>query len=66
MHENTPEVFKGHDPKNVEIVRDIVGIRPARVGGVRVEKEVLDGQNVVHAYGTLISMGKIPCMSGSR
>lgn len=35
----------------MEVIRDIVGIRPARDGGVRVEKEVADGQNIVHAYG---------------
>lgn len=51
MQENAPDAFTGRDRKNVEIIRDIVGIRPAREGGVRVEKEVLDGQNVVHAYG---------------
>ncbi|TPX15280.1 uncharacterized protein E0L32_004557 [Thyridium curvatum] len=52
VHENAPSVFKGAKVENVEIIRDNVGIRPARVGGVRVEKEVADGQNIVHAYGT--------------
>lgn len=33
------------------MLRDIVGIRPQREGGVRIEKEVLGGQKVVHAYG---------------
>ena len=51
VEENAPDAFKGRDRRNVEIVRDIVGIRPAREGGVRIEKEVLDGQNIVHAYG---------------
>lgn len=37
--------------KDYSIVRDIVGIRPQREGGVRVEKEILNGQKVVHAYG---------------
>jgi hypothetical protein len=52
IHENAPEVFKGSKIENVEIIRDNVGIRPARVGGVRVEKERNGGQNIVHAYGT--------------
>ena len=51
VHENAPAVFKGSDINSVEIIRDIVGIRPARTGGVRVEKDSLDGQNVVHTYG---------------
>lgn len=54
MHENAPEVFKGQKVENVEIIRDNVGIRPARTGGVRVEKEVTGGQNIVHAYGRSI------------
>jgi hypothetical protein len=41
-------------------VQDLVGIRPLRPAGVRVEKEVLNGQQVVHAYGTTIG-GYIHC-----
>ncbi|KAJ6441133.1 kinesin [Purpureocillium lavendulum] len=52
VHESAPEVFKEGKVENVEIVRDNVGLRPARVGGVRVEKQVVGTQNVVHAYGT--------------
>ncbi|KAM0545428.1 hypothetical protein ACHAPJ_011333 [Fusarium lateritium] len=52
VHENAPEVFKDQKVENVDIIRDNVGIRPARTGGVRVEKEVTGGQNIVHAYGT--------------
>ncbi|KAJ3715595.1 hypothetical protein DFJ43DRAFT_845626 [Lentinula guzmanii] len=42
--------------EDLEIVQEIVGIRPGRIGGVRVEKEVLQtppvvGMKVVHAYG---------------
>lgn len=51
VEENAFDMFKGHDRKNVEIVRDIAGIRPAREGRVYIEKEVSDRQNVVHAYG---------------
>jgi D-amino-acid oxidase len=32
-------------------VRDLVGIRPEREGGVRVELEDMAGLKVVHAYG---------------
>ncbi|KAK2811946.1 hypothetical protein FQN50_001653 [Emmonsiellopsis sp. PD_5] len=52
VHENAPDTFIGNDPANIEIIRDNVGFRPARVSGLRVEKEVLDGQKIVHAYGT--------------
>lgn len=45
-------MFPGAQPADFEIVRDNVGIRPGRSPGVRVEKEVVDGQNIVHAYGT--------------
>lgn len=34
-----------------EIVGHNVGIRPARATGLRVEKEVMNGEKVVHAYG---------------
>lgn len=29
-----------------------MGIRPLRLPNVRVEKDVIDGQHVIHAYGT--------------
>ncbi|KAH8432770.1 FAD-dependent oxidoreductase [Aspergillus melleus] len=51
VHESLPDDFPSPDPKDYTIVRDIVGIRPQREGGVRVEQETLDGQKVVHAYG---------------
>ncbi|OOQ87993.1 FAD dependent oxidoreductase superfamily [Penicillium brasilianum] len=35
-----------------DVIRDIVGRRPAREGGMRIEVEqVGDGKNIVHAYG---------------
>ncbi|KAJ4492418.1 hypothetical protein C8R41DRAFT_765438, partial [Lentinula lateritia] len=42
--------------EDLDIVEEMVGIRPGRIGGVRVEKEVLQtvpvvGMKVVHAYG---------------
>ncbi|KAH8888006.1 nucleotide-binding domain-containing protein [Thozetella sp. PMI_491] len=51
IHEGLPEAFPSADPKDFEVVRDIVGIRPQRQGGVRIEKEEADGQKIVHAYG---------------
>ena len=36
-----------------DIVGHNVGLRPSRKSGVRVEKELRDGQKIVHAYGTL-------------
>ncbi|OJD40785.1 aromatic amino acid aminotransferase [Diplodia corticola] len=50
VHEGLPNVFP-EKPSEFDVVRDIVGIRPQRKTGVRVEKEELDGQTVVHAYG---------------
>lgn len=33
------------------MVRDLVGIRPYREGGVRLEPQTMDGRYVLHAYG---------------
>lgn len=35
----------------VEIVAACAGLRPSRVGGARIEKEVVGGTTVVHDYG---------------
>jgi glycine/D-amino acid oxidase-like deaminating enzyme len=37
--------------EDLEIVRDLVGLRPERTGGIRTEAEVIGGVPVVHAYG---------------
>ncbi|GME48325.1 aromatic amino acid aminotransferase [Neofusicoccum parvum] len=50
VHENLPQAFPD-TPSGFQVVRDIVGIRPQRKTGARVEKEILDGQTVIHAYG---------------
>ncbi len=42
---------EGKAIEGIDIVRVGVGLRPARVGGVRVEREVIDGVPVVHNYG---------------
>ncbi|RDW64636.1 hypothetical protein BP6252_10287 [Coleophoma cylindrospora] len=49
---NIPAAFPSSSPDAFEVVRDIVGIRPQRSSGTRVESEVLPGGvKVVHAYG---------------
>lgn len=50
MHLDRPDAFP---PKvsDYEIVAHNVGIRPARATGLRVEKEIMAGEKVVHAYG---------------
>lgn len=53
-NEELPEYFPSGDHRDYEVVGDLVGVRPLRVGGVRVEKEVVEGMKVVHAYGTTI------------
>lgn len=62
IHEGLPQHFPSADPTNFEIVRDLVGIRPQRNGGVRLAKEVIDGQKVVHAYG--VEAGGYVCSWG--
>ncbi|KAF2143210.1 uncharacterized protein K452DRAFT_268557 [Aplosporella prunicola CBS 121167] len=53
---NLPYIFSTF-PADFELVRDNVGIRPGREGGVRVEKDVIDSQKVVHAYADMIGPG---------
>ncbi|KAK5652209.1 hypothetical protein OQA88_10706 [Cercophora sp. LCS_1] len=53
-HENLPGDFKSADHEDYEFIEDLVGIRPLRLPEVRVEREVVGGQKVVHAYGTTI------------
>lgn len=52
VHENVPSHFPSSREADFEIIKYNVGIRPARDTGVRVEKEVVDGEKIVHAYGT--------------
>ena len=51
VHESLPQYFPSVEPDDYTVVRDNVGIRPERRGGIRVEKEIVNGQKVVHAYG---------------
>ncbi|KAL2152875.1 hypothetical protein VTH82DRAFT_4030 [Thermothelomyces myriococcoides] len=51
-HQYLPEHFPSDQPGHYTIIKDLVGIRPLRPAGVRVEREIISGQKVVHAYGT--------------
>lgn len=46
-----PELTGGKGIEALSIIRHGVGLRPLREGGVRVEKELIDGTWVVHNYG---------------
>ena len=46
-----PELTGGRGPDALEVVRHGVGLRPMREGGPRLEKETMDGIQVVHNYG---------------
>ncbi|KAM9900383.1 hypothetical protein OXX79_005173 [Metschnikowia pulcherrima] len=42
----------GSTIEDLEILRSVAGLRPSRVGGVRIEKETFDeGRMVIHNYG---------------
>ncbi|KAK4898394.1 hypothetical protein LTR27_003990 [Elasticomyces elasticus] len=47
---NVPELMTGPDG-GFEVISVQCGLRPGREGGARVEKEVVGGKRVVHAYG---------------
>lgn len=44
-------VQKGQGIEGLDIIRHGVGLRPLREGGPRVEKDTVDGVNIVHNYG---------------
>ena len=46
-----PELADGKGIEGLSIIRHAVGLRPGREGGVRIEKELVDGTWVVHNYG---------------
>lgn len=46
-----PELTGGKGVDGLDVIRHGVGLRPFREGGVRLEKEVIDGTWVVHNYG---------------
>lgn len=41
----------GSRVEDLEIVRVVAGLRPSRHGGVRIEKEIVDGKVLIHNYG---------------
>ena len=43
--------MKGKGVESLDIIRHGVGLRPYRTGGVRIEKEKIDGNWIVHNYG---------------
>lgn len=50
LHKSWPNIWSDN-LADYDIVGHNVGIRPGRKSGVRVEKEVKNGLNIVHAYG---------------
>lgn len=50
VNKSLPTYFSVN-PADYDIVGHNVGIRPYRSTGMRIEKEIKDGQNIVHAYG---------------
>lgn len=53
-HQLLPSILPSANPNDYETVYDIGNtyrFRPHTKGGARVEKQVVGGQNVVHAYG---------------
>ncbi|RPB01422.1 FAD dependent oxidoreductase [Choiromyces venosus 120613-1] len=47
-----PELVKeGEGVEGLDVIRHGVGLRPLRIGGARVEREVIGGVRVVHNYG---------------
>lgn len=46
-----PKLTGGKGIEHLDIIRHGVGLRPAREGGARIEKEKINGIWVVHNYG---------------
>lgn len=49
--ETLPALTDGKGIEGLDVIRHGVGLRPGREGGVRIEKEVIEGLRVVHNYG---------------
>lgn len=49
--EMCPKLTNGRGIEHLDIIRHGVGLRPAREGGARIEKEKINGVWVVHNYG---------------
>ncbi|CEJ90260.1 hypothetical protein VHEMI06055 [[Torrubiella] hemipterigena] len=46
-----PQIADGKGVSGLSVIRHAVGLRPYREGGVRIERETLDGVEVIHNYG---------------
>ena len=46
-----PALTGGKGIEHLSVIRHSVGLRPLRIGGVRLEKEKIRGVSVVHNYG---------------
>ena len=46
-----PQLTGGKGIEHLDVMRHSVGLRPLREGGVRIEKEKINGVWVVHNYG---------------
>lgn len=46
-----PALGGGKGVEGLDVIRHAVGLRPYRKGGVRIERETMDGLEVVHNYG---------------
>lgn len=46
-----PQISGGKGVAGLDVIRHGVGLRPFRDGGVRLEKEMIDGTWVIHNYG---------------
>lgn len=46
-----PQLTGGKGIEHLDVIRHSVGLRPVREGGVRIEKEKINGVWVVHNYG---------------
>jgi len=55
-------VGEGEGVEGLDVIRHVVGLRPLREGGARIEREVIGGVRVVHNYGA----GGFGCMFLSR
>jgi hypothetical protein len=54
QHENQPDVFPSPDPLDYDFITDHVGVFPIikhEDGGVKIQKQGMTGQKVIHAYG---------------
>ena len=46
-----PSLTGGRGIEHLDVIRHAVGLRPGREGGVRIERETMDGIKVIHSYG---------------